>query len=564
MILIQKLDSKKMIFFLQLILFILELTVFINYINKEIIPYYPFRFDQAAYLLESYQCYTRVLQEGFSELFKIHGANSLLFIPQAVLFFLIFGANRLGALLINFSYFLLLQLFLFQTVKSVTNRYSISFLFLGLLLSVNSPYFGAGGLLDFRIDFLAFCLYGISICCVIRSNLFVDKKWTFISIFFVSLLVLTRLIAFTYIFAIFSAMLFYFILKIYVLKNTDLIKFRCRLKNLLIAFSILIFLFLGVLYFQWNEIYNYYVIGHFVGNEKAIRAKEFGVTNIYEHLIYYPHSLIKDHISSFALNLVYALIFLVIVNFINYKLAKNKIFDSIKKNKLYDFQELCIFLAASILFPVIILTLDQSKSPVVIGILVTPCLFLLLFFLLYIFDKFPSKIINNKSIVFLSIIVFSFGLYHFNRFFLYNGQIVPLQNAAELSKMYDDIGNFFSKNNSKIIYSADRITDYFFFPSLSASYYERRHILLNIEPTRLGGTIFPISKEEAIANLKRSNLFIVNMDNYNRYSPYPFDLDVEKFRSDLQNIAQNEFSILNDYNINGFKYRVYVRQEINV
>lgn len=579
MIQIQRPDPTKIIIFFQFILFIFELTVFINYVNKEVIPYYPFGHDQASFLATSYQCYTEVLQTGFSELFKIHSANSLLFVPQVVLFFLIFGANRLVALLINFSYFMLLQIFILQTVKSITGRYSISFLFLGLLLSANTPFFWAGGLVDVRIDFIAFCLYGIFTCCVIRSNLFVDKKWSFFAICFASLLVLTRLIAFSYIFAIVSSLLVYFLVKVHLLKSIDSNTFKVRIKNSLIAFFILLFLFSVVLYFQWKQIYNYYVIGHLIGNEKAIRAQEVGATNLYNHFIYYPDSLFKNHISSLSRTLMGSLLFIGIVSYIRFNLLPQTSFRSLSagsserrtfsanyldtankpRNDVRGSREICIFLVLSILFPLIILTIDQSKSPIVIGILLIPCLFLFLFLLLYFFDNFPSKLTSSTSIIILSMIVFSFGLNHFTQFFLKHGKVFYIKNALEISKMYDDIGNYFSKNNSKIIFSSDTVADYNQFLTLLANYYERHHILLNGETTTLGGSFFSISKEEAINNLKKSNVFIVNMDSYKDKSPFPFDHDLDKIRPILINIAQTEFLILNDYFFKGSKYRVYVK-----
>lgn len=559
MIKIQRSHTTKTVIFLQFILFIFELTIFINYVNNEIIPYYPSGHDQASYLATCYNCYTKVLQTGYSELFKIYNPNSLLFVPQTVLFFLIFGANRLVALMINFLYFLLLQIFVLQTVKSITGRYSISFLFLGLLLSVNTPFFWTGGLVDFRIDFIAFCLYGIFTCCVIRSNLFVDKKWSFLAIFFASLLVLTRLIAFTYIFAIFSSLLVYFLVEVYLLKSNHSNTFKVRIKNSLIAFFILSFLLSVILYFQWEQIYNYYVVGHLIGNEKAIRAQEAGATNIYRHLMYYPHSLLKNHISSLARTLMGSLLFLGVVSYIYCKFSKKNILNLDKKIKLYDWQEICIFLVISIVFPFFILTTDQSKSPIVIGILLIPCLFIFLLLLLYFFDNFSSILTGRSSILILSTIVFSLGLNHFTSFFLKHGKVFYIQNVLEISKMYDDIGNYFSKNNSKIIFSSDKVTDYNQFLTLLANYYERHHILLNGETTKLGGSIFSISKEEAINTLKRSNVFIVNMDSYKDKSPFPFDHDLEKIRPILINIAQTEFLTLNDYYFHGAKYRVYVK-----
>src|SRR6202043_1491422 len=69
---------------------------------------------------------------------------------------------------------------------------------LGRLLFQINPGAWAGGLLDFRINFSAYCLYGIWVCSVIRSHLFLDRRWTIGSGLIAALLVLTRFLTISY------------------------------------------------------------------------------------------------------------------------------------------------------------------------------------------------------------------------------------------------------------------------------------------------------------------------------------------------------------------------------
>jgi hypothetical protein len=40
------------------------------------------------------------------------------------------------------------------------------------------------------------------------------------------------------------------------------------------------------------------MIGHAISNEKYVRAREFGITNLIGHLNYYPISVVRDHLGS--------------------------------------------------------------------------------------------------------------------------------------------------------------------------------------------------------------------------------------------------------------------------
>src|SRR5262249_36123381 len=114
-----------------------------------------------------------------------YGLNMLL--PQGVmiqvqgsLLFLLLGPSRLSALTLNFIYFALLQCVLAATLRWLSGRWSLALLGVGLLLSAKTPFFWAGGLMDFRIDFISFCLFGIFMCVVLRSRMFVSRRWSLV------------------------------------------------------------------------------------------------------------------------------------------------------------------------------------------------------------------------------------------------------------------------------------------------------------------------------------------------------------------------------------------------
>src|SRR5690348_2934326 len=116
------------------------------------------------------------------------------------------GASRLSALSLNFIYWAAFQLVLVATLRWLTGRWSATFMGWGLLLTTITPFFETGGsLFDFRLDFIAFCLFGIFLCVVIRSGVFADWRWSALAGLAAAVLGTFRFITLAYLLGIFVA-----------------------------------------------------------------------------------------------------------------------------------------------------------------------------------------------------------------------------------------------------------------------------------------------------------------------------------------------------------------------
>jgi hypothetical protein len=73
--------------------------------------------------------------------------------------------------------FAILQLFAFYTARTVWGNRTYGYLTVGLIVCQMTPWLGTGGLFDFRMDFIAYCLFGVWVCAALRSNLFRDWRW---------------------------------------------------------------------------------------------------------------------------------------------------------------------------------------------------------------------------------------------------------------------------------------------------------------------------------------------------------------------------------------------------
>ena len=64
----------------------------------------------------------------------------------------------------------------FVTARAVWISRIYGYMVLGLILCLSTAWIPQGGLFDFRADLMAYCLYGIWACAILRSKLFLDRR----------------------------------------------------------------------------------------------------------------------------------------------------------------------------------------------------------------------------------------------------------------------------------------------------------------------------------------------------------------------------------------------------
>lgn len=275
---------------------LLQYGLFREYALREIVWAYPPSHDQTQYILDSYDIYEQIVDKGI-----VHGVRYGLTLPtpqgfifhvQASLMYLVLGPGRLSALTINFLYFALLQVVLAWTLHWLTRRWSMVGIGLGLLLCASGPFFWAGGLMDFRIDFAAMCLFGVVICLALRSSLFQSRPWSAIVGIAASYLILFRTITVVFLSGIIGLFVCYLLLRLWGLRKNDSLRrleWR-RLANLALASVLVAVLTIPLLYLQRHALKDYYIKGHLPGEESRIRMLISG-----HSLGYYPIVLLGSH-----------------------------------------------------------------------------------------------------------------------------------------------------------------------------------------------------------------------------------------------------------------------------
>ncbi len=228
----------------------------------------------------------------------------MLFPIEGALAGIVIGGTRLPQLSVLFLGFCGLQVAAFTTARAVWERRVYGYIALGLILSQITLWFWeGGGLFDFRMDFLAYCLYGIWACTVIRSQLFLHRYWSLGCGLIGAFLVLNRFVTVTYLFGVSAGFaLICGIIAIFWRKDVDLVsRMRRRLFNLGLSTVVLLVVVLPILIHNWHAIHGYYVVNHVVGEERYVRAALLGIHDLPGICPYYPNSIIQDHLGGIFL-----------------------------------------------------------------------------------------------------------------------------------------------------------------------------------------------------------------------------------------------------------------------
>src|ERR1700730_11309297 len=353
-----------------------------SFYSREIAWYPPLNFDQTTFLAEAYHLEERILGHGWGEIWKVvrskDHASGLLLPIEGALSGLVFGGPRWPQLVVNFVLFGALQIFAFYTARKVWGRRAYGYAVVGLILCQATAWLEWGGLFDFRMDFSAYCLYGIWCCTVIRSKLFVDRRWAIGCGLIGAFLVLSRFLTLVYLLGVYVGFAGVCV-AVGLLRraNANLAwRMRQRLYNLSLSAGVLAIIVAPILVLNRGAIHNYYVIGHALGDEKNIRAQEVGIANLAGHLFFYPRSIVFDHWGApFLGAAVVAIAGASASRLVN---RRNSVERNATSFRDETFLLETIFLVGAILGPILVLTADIAKSAVVGGITGVPAALLLL------------------------------------------------------------------------------------------------------------------------------------------------------------------------------------------
>ncbi len=544
-----------------------QVLLFGSYYSREVAWYPPQDFDQAAYLTDTYRLEEQVLNSGPGKFWEAiwsdrHPSGVALPILGAAMG-LIVGGTRLPQLWVNLIAFIALQLFAFSTARKVWSR-SIGYALLGLILCQTTPWFWAGGLFDFRMDFSAYCLYGIWSCSVIRSQLFLDRRGAIGSALIGAVLVLLRFLTIGYLLGVcagFAAVC----LAVGLLWRADIdLRRRMwqRLSHLGLFASILILILAPILIRHWKEIYDYYVLNSALGQVRYVRANEVGIHDLAGHLLFYPRSIVFDHLGSVFL---WASVIAIAGGSVAWFLTRRCVSEPASQQKERLPLQI-IFLLGAILGPVLVLTADFVKSPVVGGIVSAP---VALLFVAALTCHAPwngksEPALAQKLIWACSAAIFALGLFNqFSHYVQHSPKFPQRRDLQRLAELDVWLTNYSAKHDwhSPIIFS-DLISGWFSPPAITASGYEQTGQLFEFRGVFGGDIIMGVSRQEALSALAKSDFLILTTQE--KAGVYAFYQAEAQYWNDLKAWADKNTIVVRSVPFDNFTATIYARPSATV
>jgi hypothetical protein len=545
------------------VLIVLEALLFSSFYRREVAWYPPDNFDQASYLLETYRLQERIFAHGLGQIWKAfwssgHAAG-VLFPIEGALAGILFGGTRLPQLSVLFLGFCALQVAAFTTARAVWERRVFGYIALALILcQITLWFWQGGGLFDFRMDFLAYCLYGVWVCTVLRSQLFLHPYWSLGCGLIGAFLVLNRFVTATYLLGVSTGFaLVCGLITFFWRKDADLVShMRQRFLHLGLFAGVLIVVVAPILIHNWRAIHGYYVVGHAVGEEKYVRAAVLRIKDLQGHLSYYPNSIAQDHLGRIFF---WAAAIAVGCGFAARLLGRNlRGRPATRRDETFLLQ--IIFLVGAILGPVVVLTADISKSAIVGGIVGGPAALLVVAITAAAAptpdEREPAPV--RRLLVASALAIFGLGLYNqvsqASRHWPAYTQRSDLNQLAELDKCLVDLANKYGWSRPGVSY--DVITGWLNAGSPTISAFEQSRDLIEFQPL-LGNGIMGVSREEAISLLRKSDFVVLT--NIPKVGIYPFFKHIAEYWDDLKAWAEKNMIVARTVPFSTFTATVYVR-----
>ncbi len=535
--------SKYKHFFL-ILFFFLQYLLFRQYIHREILPIYPTAHDQVNYLNQAYEIYKSLQSFDISEIIRIFSSlhTGILLQVLTAVSYVFLGPSREIALTVNFFFYIFLQFYIYRFSKIIFKRSYPFLYFIGFLMMLSSIYYPIGGIIDFRLDFVAFCLNFMVILEILIFFKTSEKKSLSLIAILLTLLFYTR----TNILIIYG--IFFLLLTFYLFLTSRFTKYYSILVSFIIAF-ILVSPYISI---NIKNLYNYYYIGHISSNEKQYRREETKTQNKIDSILYYPKTLVYHQIGLkralfIAINLFFLLAFIV----------------KSKKQKKMDFFSVGVNLILGACF-LIIYTLDEAKSSVV-GMNLAIYLLVLLF--LFYFDFF--KYLKDKSPLIILISLFTFSLGSLILYKEYN-RILPWSldsrylNVSKMMRFVNQKVDEYSLNNPTIssFYSNEisgRLTQYYHY------YYENKSIKYKqILGNSLGPNLGNKSIEYARRSVQNSNIIYYNV-GYWEPDWIPSNKNYQELRDNSNDLIEKYFCPAGDvFNLPWGKMRIYFKPQADI
>jgi hypothetical protein len=522
-----------------------------RYVVAEVRPAFPRGFDQAVYLQRSYTIYEQLRHEGTAAALRSalrDNPNSTLLSVLTQPFLLALGANREAALALNFVLFVTLLAVTARVVLWRTGSPAAVALALGMLLLVRTTFLhSGGGLVDYRPDFGAYCLYGVLLALAVRSGVFTSLPWSLACGVAAAVLCLYRHVTLVYltgaILALAAALLGGLLLAPRGGPARE--DLRRRLRGLAAAAAVAAALALPFFWAQRETIWSYYGVAGSAG--MAVRVAEFHTQALADQLLYYPRQVVGVHGGRAFVGLALLAGVAGAARLWSVRRAGDTV--AVGRAALEG-----LLVAVGLMAPLAALTWGRTgMSPAVAGVLLPPLVWLAAL------GMGAARGQARRVVAAAALLALPAGAVQQWRHFGPAG--LARADQARLTALYDRVGDFCLEAGLPApAVSTTHFCDYLHGTGLAVLYYERHGRLLTPE-SRLGSVLFHMHQAEALAQLRDSD--VVLLSDWRPNEPgvflYPLEEDLLAWQGELRAVCEREFRPLCAACCFGHTVTAYVR-----
>jgi hypothetical protein len=519
-----------------------EAVIFHGHFAHYISWYPPEFYDQAVYLSAAYELQNAMSQKGLWAIWlalrdSAHANGLLLPIEGGTLGALLGGA-RLPALMVNFVAFGVGQIAAFLAVRHVTQSRAFAYAAVGLVLLAQTTWNAIGGLLDFRIDFAALCLYGTWVALILRSSMFLSARWSVLVGLVGGILLLHRFVALVYLVGV--SLGFLGLLVVWAWKRK--FEFRTRVQNVAMSSAITLAIFLPFFLSRIREFTAYYAL---TGEDPETRASMAGVFTNIDNLIFYPRAIANGHV---GWAFIYAAAGLILTSLVA------RIFVARSRSGWPDLPVMILFLLGAIAWPIIALTLHPSKASQTAGIVCIPIALLVVLSAHVLAPTLPR--FSRAAAVLL---IIAGVLFQSNRA-VFEAEAVTIKGRADLTEWADMVQwlNRYAieKGLRSPILSVDLISSEINGPALISGGYELTGAFVNWRQL-LAANILSIDRDQIMEWAGQSDVLILT--SLPKPPGYPFHASITPNLPALAGWAEDHMRLAKVFTFKEGNARIYVK-----
>jgi hypothetical protein len=295
-----------------------------------------------------------------------------------------------------------------------------------------------------------------------------------------------------------------------------------------------------------------------VGEEKYARAAQLGLKDLAGHLSFYPKSVVQDHLGKmFFWGSAVAIACCLTARLLA---RRENVLGKPPPRRDEEFLLQFTFLLGALLCPIVVLTLDISKSAIVGSIVGGPAALLVVAITAAAAPK-PGNLNSShggRLLVACALVIFVLGLFnqlsHASRHWPAYNQRDDLKRLGQLNKCLIDLAQEYEWSSPLISY--DVISGWLNAGSPTISAFEQSRELIQFYPM-LGNEIMGVDREEAISLLKQSDFLILT--TLPKVGTRPFDRRIAEYWDNLKAWADNNMIVARIVPFSAFTATVYVR-----